>query len=430
MVAARADEEFGVWGLAAPAPAIPTLEGSLDAEIVIVGAGYTGLSTALHLAQRGLNCVVVEGREPGWGASGRNTGWLEPNWWLKRPSDIAKLFGAELGAELTRWVASGPQLLARWCERYGLEIELDRRGLLMATDVPAKAQALEAEAAEWQAAGIRYDFLDGVGVSAHIATNRYRGGLLLHDGCVLNPLALSRELARACLQSGVRIFGHTPVTSISREGSRWSLHTARGTVHGRRLVLATDAYTGKLWPALEKAYATWRLGVIASEPYEPLKQLLPLGTAVADLALGNVFTLRSAGGGRLVTSIFAPVGSSMSPARFAEPFMRKFRRVFPSAPQPRWQYAHQGDVGLSRDMMPRLCAIGPQAWTAYGYSGTGINLSLLMGGQLAALAETDDPKSALFPVTALEPLALRGLIGWGLRYLHAPLSRGLISRFA
>ncbi|HET9475483.1 MAG TPA: FAD-dependent oxidoreductase, partial [Steroidobacteraceae bacterium] len=78
------DAEFGIWGASAPAaPDLPHLEGPLDCETAIVGAGYTGLSTALHLAERGESCAVIEAREPGWGASGRNTGWLEPHWWLK-----------------------------------------------------------------------------------------------------------------------------------------------------------------------------------------------------------------------------------------------------------------------------------------------------------------------------------------------------------
>jgi glycine/D-amino acid oxidase-like deaminating enzyme len=421
---------FGVWSLTAPGPSLPGLEGPLEREIVIIGAGYTGLSTALHLAERGIAATVLEAHEPGWGASGRNTGWLEPNWWLKRPSQINRRFGAERGARLTQWVASGPRLLERWCTQYGLEIEADRRGLLMVTDSPQKAQALEAEATEWQQAGIAYDFLDGTAVSSCIATRRYRGGLFLRDGCVLNPLALSRELARACLQKGVRIYGHAPVASIARDGNDWLLATPAGPVRCRRLVIATDAYTGNLWPPLARAYATWHLSVIASEPYAPLGELMPRGIAVADLALGNVFTLRSACGGRLVTSMFAPVSALDEPRAVAEPFMRKFRRVFPSAPEPRWEFAHSGVVGLTKDMMPRLCAIGPGAWTAYGYSGTGINLSLLLGAELATLVQTDDANATLFPVTPLEPLAARGLIAWGLKYVHAPVSRGLISRFA
>ncbi len=422
--------DFGVWSLTAPGPRLHALEGPLDCDAVIIGAGYTGLSTALHLAERGITATLLEAHEPGWGASGRNTGWLEPNWWLKRPSQISRQFGAERGAKLTQWVASGPRLLDRWCAEHGLQIEADRRGLLMVTGAADKARALEAEAGEWQQAGIPYDFLDGEAVSSFIATRRYCGGLFLRDGCVLNPLALSRELARACLQKGVRIYGQAPVTSIARAGNDWLLATPAGPVRCRRLVIATDACTGNLWPQLERAYATWRLSVVASEPYAPLGELLPRGTAVADLALGNVFTLRSACGGRLVTSMFAPTGALGEPRAVAEPFMRKFRRVFPAAPEPRWQYAHDGIVGLTKDMMPRLCAIGPGAWTAYGYSGTGINLALLLGGELATLVQTDDASATLFPVTPLEPLAARGLIAWGLKYVHAPVSRGVISRFA
>ena len=166
--------EFGVWETTAPPAATwPTLQGPLAADIAIIGAGYTGLATALHLAESGHRPVVLEAREPGWGASGRNTGWLEPNWWLKRPSDIDAMFGRERGAALTRWVASGPQLLQSWIERHGLDVPIDDRGLLMATDQPAKAASL-ASRGDGMAAGRRRERVRRCGGSSS-ATCRHGG---------------------------------------------------------------------------------------------------------------------------------------------------------------------------------------------------------------------------------------------------------------
>ena len=423
--------EFGVWAASAPAaPALPPLDADLDCEIAIVGAGYTGLSTALHLAEAGQRCVVLEAQEPGWGASGRNTGWLEPNWWMKKPADIASLYGSDRGAELSRWVASGPQLLDRWIAQYGLQVEIERGGLVLATEQPDKAAELEAEVRDWQALGVAHDYLDRTGVQRYIPTSRYAGGILLKGGATLNPLALSRELARACVARGVEIFVRSPVAAIERDGSSWRLKTPRGTVRCRRLVLATDAYTRDLWPALGGSFATWHVAVIASEPYARLHELLPGGAAFCDLGMSNIFTLRRAAGDRLVTSTFAPVRRSLSPAAVAGPFMRKFSKVFPTQPAPRWQYAHFGEIGLSRDMMPRIVQIGPQAWTAYGYSGTGMNFALLMGGELSRLVQADQIDAARFPVASFERFALRRVIGLALRYVHAPVARSLVSRIA
>jgi sarcosine oxidase len=425
-----ADAEFGVWGATAPpSPALPALDGPLETEVAIVGAGYTGLSTALHLAEVGVRAVVLEACEPGCGASGRNTGWLEPNWWLKRPSDIVALFGRERGEALTRWVASGPRLLGRWIERHGLRVQIQNRGLLMATDLSAKALELEAEVTEWRAIGVNNEFLDAQAIERHIPSLRYRGAMLLTDGVTLNPLALSRELARACLAQGVAIFARTPVTGISHEGGQWRLSTAAGLISARRLVLATDAYTRLLWPALERSFATWHVAVVASEPYASLGEVLSSGAAFGDLGLANIFTLRSTGN-RLVTSTFAPLRRGLSPADVAAPFARKFARVFPQLPAPRWEFRHYGEIGLSKDMLPRLCAIGPNAWTAYGYSGTGMNMALLLGGQLAGLASTGRQGEPAFPLTPLAPLPLRRAVGFGLRYVHAPLARHVVSRFA
>jgi glycine/D-amino acid oxidase-like deaminating enzyme len=208
-------EEFGVWGASAEAaPALPKLTADHECDVVVIGAGYTGLSTALHLAEAGQPCTVIEAHEPCSGASGRNTGWLEPNWWLKKPSDIGALFGAERGTELTRWVSSGPRLLDDWIARYALRTQIERGGLVLATDQPAKAAALEAEAREWNAAGIDHAYLDAAGVRRHIPSDRYQGALFLHNGATLNPLALSRELARACLEGGCSLFGNTPAHAL------------------------------------------------------------------------------------------------------------------------------------------------------------------------------------------------------------------------
>jgi sarcosine oxidase len=282
------------------------------------------------------------------------------------------------------------------------------------------------------------DYVDARELHKHVATDRYCGGVLVRDGATVNPLALSRELARVCLELGVQLFAHSPVVEIRRIDQRWQVRTPSGQVSARRLVVATDAYTKALWPALTRSLVNWRLAVVASEPYPALRELLPTNRPFGDLAMDNMFTLRGAAGGasvsdaadHLVTSTFAPVRRGMFPAQVAEPFMRKFRRVFPHHPPPIWRYLHYGEVGLSRNMMPRLCSIGEQAWTAYGYSGNGVNSSLLMGGELARLAAGSAAHECVFPLTQLEPLSLRNTIGWGLNYAHAPLARSLVSRIA
>jgi len=423
--------EFGVWANTAPAAlSLPSLTTDSECDILIIGAGYTGLSTALHLAEHSIPCTVLEAQQPGWGASGRNTGWLEPNWWMKQPKDLTVQFGEDLGNRLSRWVAAGPDLLQRWLERYQLDIEFSQRGLLLASDQISKVKAWDAEARDWQALGVNNRSLNAAEVSAYVPTDRYCGGLLLSAGATLNPLALSRELARACVASGVPVYAGTPVLSVQRSGSEWRVATPQSMISARRLVLATDAYTGDIWPELRNAYATWELALIASAPYAAMQELLPKGTPMGDMGLANILTLRSTADHRLVTSTFAPLRSGLSAQATAKPFMRKYRRVFPQLPPPQWEQVHRGIIGLSKDMMPRLCHIGPGAWTAYGYSGTGINLALQLGSELAKLVATDEPRETLFPVSQLKPMSAHRLISAGMKYLHAPLSRHVISRFA
>jgi glycine/D-amino acid oxidase-like deaminating enzyme len=300
---------------------------------------------------------------------------------------------------------------------------------VLASAQPAKAAELAREAAEWQALGVAHDYVEASALERFVPSRSYLGGLLLHNGLTLNPLALCRELARAAVALGAQIFAGSAVASIARSGDRWRLRTSRGELTARRLVLATDAYTRALWPQLERTFATWHAAVVASEPYAAIDEVLPAGHAFADLGMSNIFTLRRAGN-RLVTATLAPLRRALPAAEVAAPFARKFARMFPQLPAPRWAYRHYGEIGISKDMMVRLCTIGPDAWTAYGYSGTGINMALLLGEQLADLAATGAQRAPAFPLTQLEPLPLRSAVSFGLRYVHAPLVRHVVSRFA
>jgi glycine/D-amino acid oxidase-like deaminating enzyme len=422
--------EFGVWELTAPrALETPVLEGPIDADIAIVGAGFTGLSTALHLAERGERPIIVEAAVPGFGASGRNAGWMQPDWWLKNPSSVVAEFGRERAERLTRWLATGPTRLQTWTDKYNLSIGLDPRGLLLGIESAASLQKTEPIARAWQALGINLQFVDGSEVSRQVAASRYRAGVVFADGAVLNPLALSRELARACLQQGVRIFSRSRVLKICRRERAWHLESASGYVRARRLVLATDVSTAGLWPAVSRAMATWRLAVIGSTPYPALDELLRVGRPFGEHASATLFSLRADSAGRLVTSTFLPLsgGSRLTAVQMALPVTRRFRRVFPDLPAPDWQYVHFGDVGLSRDLLPRICAIGDDAWTAYGYSGNGVNASLLAGGELASHAAGNSDE-AVFPLTNPRTFSLRHLARFGVQCVHGPLVRALAGR--
>ncbi|HKX55983.1 MAG TPA: FAD-binding oxidoreductase [Xanthomonadales bacterium] len=420
---------FGVWGeTAPPCPALAKFSGAQTVDIAIVGAGYTGLSAALHLAKVGARCAVLEAFEPGWGESGRNTGWMEPNWWMKDPALIRARFGAERGNELTQIVASGPALLSRWIAEYGLAIEWDPCGLVMATADSRQALKLAQESRDWQSLGIDHPYLDESAMGRYVAGSYFKGGLWLKGGATLNPLALSRELCRAAIEAGAQVHVHSPVRSIKQNKGLWELTSDGGTLTCRTLLLATGVSTGTLWPRIASAQAEWHAAVIASDPYDALDDLLPAGSAVADLNFTNILTLRRAAGNRLVTSVLAPALPNGDAGSVAVPFMRKFRRLFPHFPEPRWRYLHYGKIGLSRDMLPRLCQLGPNAWTAFGYSGTGINYAVLFGRFLAELALSDGHAETAWPVEPLAPYPLRRTVGAALRYLHAPVSRNILSR--
>jgi sarcosine oxidase len=283
---------------------------------------------------------------------------------------------------------------------------------------------------QWQRLGVDNTFLDSSSVRRYVGGGRYQGAILYSGGATLNPLSLSRELTRACLNQGVSVFSGALVQQMQRNAQRWYARTTISTVRARTLVLATDAYTEQLWPELRRAYSLWRVSLVASSPYSASSQVLPARVPFAEFSLSSLFTLRNGPGSSLVISTHAPARANRSPSEKAAPFVRRFRQVFPDAPEPQWATSHDGYCGLTPDMLPRISQIGPDAWAAYGYSGSGINLGLLMGGELAHHVRGAAQHDGTYPVTPVKPVTARRIVEGGLKYILAPLSRGFQGRFS
>src|SRR4051794_17166626 len=262
-----------LWAAVTPAgPELPQLVGTAEADVVIIGAGFTGLATALHLREANVNVAVVEAAEPGWGASGRNNGQVIPTLSRPDPEDIVAKHGAA-GERFVALLRDSAAVLFDVARRYQIQAEQEQTGWVQPVHSPGRIKIAERRVRQWSKAGAAVELLSreqvsqmlgadawyGGGcakagaavellsreqVSQMLGADAWYGGFWNRTGGHINPLALSRGLAKTVIDRGGRIFANSPATSFERQGGRWIVRTAEGEISGRALIVATNAYTG------------------------------------------------------------------------------------------------------------------------------------------------------------------------------------------
>src|SRR5262245_18909148 len=255
-----------LWAATATPPAsYPPLRGEVKADCVIVGGGFTGLSTALHLAERGIDAVLVEANEPDWGASGRNGGQVIPGLKLD-PSQLRAKYGEEHGRRLTTTVGATADLVFDLIARHNVECDARRSGWIQGATGPRGLAQVRRRAEDWLAEGADVAVLERGEVAARTGTNAYVGAFLDWRGGTVQPLSYARGLARAAAAAGARIHGDSPAVALERIGQNWKLTTSAGSVTAPHAVLCTNGYTDRLWPRLAETVIPVLSSVVATEP--------------------------------------------------------------------------------------------------------------------------------------------------------------------
>ena len=276
---------ISLWDMTADEPDFDSpMEGDVETDVAIVGGGFTGLSTALHAAERGLDCHVLEARRIGHGGSGRNVGLLNAGVWLS-PRDVRARLGEEKGAVLTRVLGEAPGYVMSLIERHQIRCELTRSGTIHAAHSPRGYRELARRGEEWQRLGAPVELLSRAEASEKIGSGAYRGGLLDRRAGTINPMGYVRGLARAALSAGARISTGVTARGLRRDGERWIVETDRGRVSARAAVLGTNAYTDDLWPGLNKTFTIIHYFQVATAPLgERARSVLPEGQGLWDTA--------------------------------------------------------------------------------------------------------------------------------------------------
>ncbi|MBP2302708.1 NAD(P)/FAD-dependent oxidoreductase [Azospirillum picis] len=377
----------GLWEQTAPAaPATTVLSGTVKADVVIVGGGYTGLSAALHLAESGIDAVVVEAVEVGFGGAGRNVGLVNAGMWVM-PDQLVETLGPVYGERLIELLGNAPRYVFEMIDRHKIACEDVRSGTLHCGVGTAGLRELEQRAAIWQKRGAPVRLLDAAETAEKVGTRAYSASLLDLRAGTIQPLAYARGLATAALAAGARIFTGSPVLSTGRTGSQtggcWEVRTAGGAVQADWVVVATDAYSTGPWTAIRNEQVHLPYFNLATEPLPDAMQraILPERQGVWDTRQ-VLSSYRFDRQGRLVFgSVGALQGTGASVHRAWA--RRALARLFPQLGPIRFEQEWYGQIGMTSDNLPRFHQLGRNVIGFSGYNGRGIAPGTVLGRCLA-----------------------------------------------
>jgi glycine/D-amino acid oxidase-like deaminating enzyme len=376
----------------------PPLEGTVEPDVVVIGAGYTGLWTALALRERGAEVVVLERDYAGFGASGRNAGHLTPTIGKDLPT-LLRLYGRERGGALVRFAESAVEHVETAISERGIECEYVPAGNVLAGIHPGQRPRLEqaAEAARKLGGAIR--MLDPSELAERGLPRCVACGYLEQRGGVLDPGKYVRGLREQAIEAGVRLHESTPVDAIA-DGPRVRVETPRGLVTAPVCVIATNAYTPRLG-RLRSTVAPLHVSLFATEPLTE-EQRAKVGWAGGE----GIYTAhevlesyrltadaRIVGGSRHVRWSY---GGRALPDHDPEIFAAleaMFRARFPELADVAVERCWSGPIAMTLDFLPAIGRGGGQDNVLFGigYNGHGLAQASYVGALLAKMASGEDP---------------------------------------
>lgn len=363
-------------------PLRPALQGTVEADVCVIGAGYTGLSTAIALLESGFKVAVVEAARVGFGASGRNGGQII-NSYSRDMDVIERTVGSHAAALLGDMAFEGARIIRQRIAQYKIVCDF-KEGNIFAALTEKQLRHLEAQKKLWERFGHQQlELLDRTRIRQLIGSERYVGGMLDHSGGHIHPLKLALGEAAAVESLGGMIFEHSPAIRVER-GVQPRVHTPAGQVQARWVVVAGNAYLGSLFPELAAKSMPCGSQIIATEPLEECvaERLIGQGYCVEDCNYLLDYYRLSAdrrliyGGG--------VVYGARDPANIEQKIRPLMLKTFPYLEDVKIDFAWTGNFLLTLSRLPQVGCIGENIYYSQGCSGHGVTYTHLAGQVLSA----------------------------------------------
>jgi len=398
----------------APVPRRPQAKGEITADLLVIGGGFAGLSTALHAAEAGLKVLLLEAHQIAFGATGRNAGFVVPNFAKVDPDGIRAALGAAKGNQLVQMAATSADLVFDLIQRHAIACDAQRSGWIQPSHSETALARAKDRVRQWAAEGRPVEFLTAAAVQSLTGAQGWLGGWIDHSGGVLNPVGYARGLAHAAEAAGAQLHESSRVTSLTPTPQGWQARTDAATIHAARVVNATNAYADNLIPGLAQSFFPLKVFQIATEPLprSVRERLLPGGQCVSD-SRRNLFTFRFDAANRLITGGMHILGLGAD-ARVPKTIHRRMAQMLDLPDLPPLQYAWSGLAAVMPSFLPRLIAPAPNLIAGIACNGRGIAMTTAMGRELALWAAGTPPEALAIPASPPAPIPLHALMR------HAP----------
>lgn len=348
-------------------------------DAVIVGGGFTGITAALEMAQKGCRVTLLEANNIGHGGSGRNVGLINAGLWTE-PEKIEKKLGQAAGEKINSLLAAGPDLVFANIEHFGIDCELTRTGTLHCAHSAIGLSNLKNRVRQYRARGMNVELLSAADTAAKTGTCAYQGAIWHHDVGTIQPLAYLRGLAQAAVSVGASVYQGSPAVSIERAGDHWLVHTSSHTVQSKSILLATNAYHQDLMinhamPQYTPVY--YFQAATRPLPEDVLERILPERQGCWDTAT-IMSSIRRDQAGRLIIGSVGNI-EGMSRSVHYQWAKHRLQQMFPYIKDIDFEHVWHGRIAYSADNLPHIVKFGPKALSIFGYSGRGIGPGTVFG---------------------------------------------------
>lgn len=387
------------WTTVRPHQRYGALQQDIHADVAVIGAGLAGSSVALHLAQLGASVALIEARQPGDGASGRNAGHVQP--FLDHLEYLKDWPNA--GQDFIQMFIEQRNIVFDLCEKYRIDADALKSGMVEAALKPQKS--LAAKARYWRSMGYAVEELDATGMRKVLGTGAYQYGLHWSEGGRVNPYLLTNGMVAAAAGLGAKVFGDSPVLQCHRDGALWRVATAQGSVRAGKVIICTSGHDGNgFFPGLAATSYPLVACAVATRPVpkEVLDSINPTRAAVTQFPTG-LYPIVMDGSNRMISATIPHPGRASEGAVYFNYFLNYLHKTFPQTRdvdiqmESYWTGVTASSSHVYHADYPNIFQLDDGVMALSNLGTWGNIMGPLLGRHLAQVVYADRPQDLLLP---------------------------------